>query len=259
MDAVDLAREAALVGGRILSAAAVDGPRRVDFKGATDLVTEVDRASEDAIRAFLARHTPEVPVLGEETGGRVTDTCWIVDPLDGTTNFVHGFPFFSVSVALRVDGVIAAGAVHAPLAERTWTASRGGGAFVDGRRLAVSAVERLDHALVCTGFSTDPAIRCGPALALLGRVLPACRAFRRTGSAAIDLALVAEGRLDAFWELALKPWDVAAGVLFVEEAGGRVCAVDGGPLDLAAPDPLATNAHLQAAMLACLRGEAPGR
>jgi myo-inositol-1(or 4)-monophosphatase len=194
-----------------------------------DLVTEVDRLSEDAIRTVIARHYPDHAVLGEEQGQDVTARCrWIVDPLDGTVNYAHGFPFYCVSVALEVDGAIVAGVVLDTANGERFTAARGHGAFVDGRRMHVSTTPDPRQALLSTGFAYGGDIIAKNA-AVFARMLPETRALRRAGAAALDLCYVAAGRADGYWELGLNAWDVAAGMLLIREAGGTVTGPDGSP------------------------------
>jgi myo-inositol-1(or 4)-monophosphatase len=250
---LDVALEAAHAAGRRLVEAHRTGPDHVDHKGAVDLVTEVDRACEAAVRAVLDRHTPDIPVLGEEEGGDFdAPTRWVVDPLDGTTNFVHGFPWFCVSVGLEVDGVREVGVVLDPLRPACFTARRGHGAHLDGRRLRVSDTRRLDAALVATGFAYDRRERARAYLSYVQAMIRHAQGIRRAGAAALDLAWLAAGRLDAYWEFNLKPWDVSAGALLVEEAGGRITDHAGGPLHGRFPAPLASNGHLHDAALGVL-------
>jgi myo-inositol-1(or 4)-monophosphatase len=251
---LQLAVRAAHAAGDVLIAAADSGPRMVSQKGSrVDLVTEVDRAAEAAIRKVLVAATPNVPILGEEEGGDFDSlTRWVVDPLDGTTNFVHGFPFWCVSVALEVDGVGEVGVVFDPVRNKTYQAARGKGAFLGDRRLLVSGTKSMDEALVGTGFPYDRRDKAAFYLAHVQKMMVAARGVRRAGAAALDLALLAEGALDAFWEFRLAPWDVAAGVVLIREAGGMVTAHDGGPLQRRTPSPLATNAVLHNAMLVLL-------
>lgn len=254
MNELDVALEAASAAGALLRRYVDRRPDQVRRKsGAIDLVTEVDRASEDTIRAVFARHTPDIPVLGEEGGGsRGPGARWVVDPLDGTTNFVHGFPFYNVSIALVVDGRSEVGVVYDPVRDRTYAARRGGGAWRGGQRLAVSDVRTLGEALVGTGFPYDRQHQAHVYLAYWDWFLRRTHGIRRAGAAALDLSLAAEGALDVFWEFHLSLWDVAAATLFVEEAGGVVTDVHGGSLDPADPCPLATNGHLHEAALAGL-------
>jgi myo-inositol-1(or 4)-monophosphatase len=229
-------------------------PTRVEHKGAIDLVTEVDLASEARIREDLARETPDIPVQGEEGGGVGVGLRWVVDPLDGTTNFVHGYPFYAVNVAL-VDGERPlVGCTYDPVRDRAHVAWRGGGSWVDGRRAQVSATVDLGAALCVTGFPYDRRERADAYLAYVGRVLRTTQGMRRSGSAAMDLAVLAEGCSDVFWEFGLKPWDTSAGVVLIEEAGGRVSQIDGSVWVPTAPSIVATGARLHDEALALLRG-----
>ena len=252
----DLAVRATLEGGRVLreawEAGRGDGApaREVEAKASGDYVTEVDRRAERAIGSLLRAEAPDVAVVGEELGGEVgsrSDRFWLVDPLDGTTNFFHGLPVFGVSVALMDGGRPVAGAVHAPVLALTFSAARGLGAAEGGGPLRVSTRDPAT-AVVATGFP----FRVKDRLPEYERVLrPALRTFedlRRPGAASLDLAWVAAGTLDGFFELGLSPWDVAAGGLLVEEAGGRVTAWDGGP-DYLSGDILAGNTAVHAALL----------
>lgn len=249
MTLLAVATEAAHAAGAILRRAYAARPGPVERKGAVDLVTETDRACERAVRQVLGRHTPDIPILGEEEGGAVTAaTRWVVDPLDGTTNFVHGFPWFAVSIALEVDGHPEVGVVLDPLRDRAFTAQRGRGAHANGERLRVSTTATLNDALIASGFPYDRRERADFYLARVRAVLLQCQGIRRAGAAALDLALVAAGQLDGYWESGLQPWDVAAGRLLVTEAGGRVTALDGGPLDRDRPNPLATNGAVHEAL-----------
>jgi myo-inositol-1(or 4)-monophosphatase len=225
----DLAVRAALEGGRVILEGR-GGPGEVRAKGAGDYVTEVDRASEGTIRTVLREAAPGIPVVGEELGGdEAGDRFWLVDPLDGTTNFVHGFPAVGVSVALIVEDRPVAGAVHAPFLGETWTAARGLGAVDDaGRRLRVSD-RPPERAVVGTGFPFRSKHRLEEYLAVF---VPALRRFedlRRPGAVCLDLAWVASGVFDGFFELGLGDYDVAAGGLLVEEAGGSVTDWAGSP------------------------------
>jgi myo-inositol-1(or 4)-monophosphatase len=223
-------------------------PHQVRFKGEIDLVTEADLASEKIIIARLNRAFPAVPVLAEESSPDYRQIpagpVWIIDPLDGTTNFAHGFPVFAVSIAYSVDRLSLIGIIYCPLQDELFLAWRGGGAWLNGRRLAVSRRERLVESLVGTGFPYAIRENLDDVLAKLGKVLPRVRDLRRAGAAAVDLAYVACGRLDGFWERELKPWDTAAGYLLVEEAGGRVSDFGGGAWDPYRTEILASNAIL---------------
>jgi myo-inositol-1(or 4)-monophosphatase len=244
----DIAEAAARAGGAIVRAA-LDGPAQVRNKGAVDLVTEVDLASEAAILALLNDRMPGVPVLAEEGGGASSAaTRWVVDPLDGTTNFVHGFPSFGVSVALQQEGRIIAGCVYDPVRHQAYSAGRDLGAHCEGRPLRVSAVSSLDRALLLTGFAYDRRQRADFYLRFVKAFLEKSQGLRRAGSAAMDMCHVAAGRADGFWEFGLNVWDIAAGVLLIEEAGGRVSDMLGGPLHFDKPRLLATNGWVHAEM-----------
>lgn len=229
-------------------------PLEVQHKGEIDLVTDVDRACEDAVVALLRARFPGHDIVTEETqlerGG--SSYVWFVDPLDGTTNYAHGYPFFCSSVALTRDGESVAGAVYDPLKDELFSAERGGGAYCNGRRLHVSASTELLRSLLVTGFPYDLRDDLEGKLRLFKRFMGHARAIRRDGAAALDLCYLAAGRIDGFWEEKLQPWDVAAGALIVEEAGGRVSRFDGAGLALRADEVLATNGHLHDAMLAVL-------
>jgi myo-inositol-1(or 4)-monophosphatase len=194
----------------------------------TDLVTEADQASERLIVSRLARERPADAILAEESGatGGSSGLTWVVDPLDGTINFVYGFPVFGVSIACRSGTTTLLGVVHDPLRSETFTAIRGAGAFRNGARLRLEAGPEIGEALVGTGFSYESARRQAQGR-LVARVLPVVRDIRRAGAAAIDLCWVACGRLDAFYEAGLAPWDLAAGALIVAEAGGTVTEAGG--------------------------------
>jgi len=222
-------------------------------KGAVDLVTQIDLAAEAAICAVLERDSPGVPILAEERGGaRNAPTRWIIDPLDGTTNFVHGFPHYAVSVALEVDGVLQGGCIADPRNGSVAVAGRGLGATLDGHALTVSDTPDLDSALFLTGFAYDRRSRPDFYLKRVRRALVAGRGLRRCGAATHDFLHIAIGRADVDWEFALGPWDVAAGILLVEEAGGRVTTLTGGAVNIDKPEILATNRRLHDAALALL-------
>ncbi len=228
-------------------------PRSVRYKGATDPVTEVDLACETAIREILTAGAPGIPIMGEEGGGAEgLSTRWIVDPLDGTVNFLHGFPMVGVCVALQDAGELEVGVVYDPIRDHCYRAARGRGADRNGERLRVSDTGDLDRALVASGFPYDRRENADVYLRFVKAFLERAQGFRRAGAAGLDLAMLATGQLDGFWEFDLKPWDVAAGTLIIREAGGRVCDMAGGPLDLDRPRILATNGRIHDAMLAVL-------
>ena len=210
----------------------------VDRKGETDLVTEADRASEDLVLSRLRSEFPGTNILAEESGlsGEPEGDLWVVDPLDGTTNFAHGIPVWSVSIGMLRNGRPEIGVVLDPNRGECFAARRGGGAYCNDAPLAISTREQLLESVLVTGFPYD--LRTSPVNNLdhWEHLMKECRAVRRLGSAAIDLAWTAAGRFDAFWELKLHSWDVAAGALLVEEAGGAVTRFDGAPFDVLAPE-----------------------
>jgi myo-inositol-1(or 4)-monophosphatase len=243
-DLLTVASTAARAGGAYLrTVERPHNPAGWTAKGRADWATHVDRASEEIITRMLIEAEPGSRVIGEElnpevvTGGLV----WVVDPLDGTTNFLHGFPAYAVSIAAVVDGSLEAAVVlHVPL-DRLTTATRGGGAWENGTRLAVSSITDPAHALIGTGFPFRDFTRLDPYLAQLTRVLLGATGVRRPGAAAIDLADVAAGRFDGFWEQRLSAWDIAAGTLLVREAGGRVTDFAGRDLGVEHGEILAGN------------------
>jgi myo-inositol-1(or 4)-monophosphatase len=237
---------------------------RVSKKGEIDLVTEVDLECERMCRSVLAERFPDHDVLAEEFGaGRSTRAPsrwrWVFDPLDGTTNYAHGLPIYCASLGLEIDGRTDVGAVYDTSRRELFTAVRGEGARLNGQPLAVSETGTLIDALIVTGFPYDVHQKAGDLVALFGAFLSRARAVRRLGSAALDLCYVAAGRFDAFWEQHLKPWDVAAGALIVEEAGGRVTGMDGSPFDAAAAHLVASNGRVHEEMLTVIRGFRAGR
>lgn len=232
------------------------GRLRVDKKGVIDLVTDVDVEVERGFRAMIAERFPDHQVLAEELGGASAvppGPCWVFDPIDGTTNYAHGLPIFCASLALEIDGRADVAAVYDPTRKELFTAERGGGAFLNGRRLKVSDAAVLLDAMVVTGFPYDVHQRVDEIVGLFGAFVGRARAVRRLGSAALDLCYVAAGRLDGFWETDLKPWDIAAGLLIVQEAGGRVTSMRGEPFTSRGRHILATNGHVHEEMLGVIR------
>jgi myo-inositol-1(or 4)-monophosphatase len=225
-----------------------DLPRRIRFKSnLKDLLTETDGAVEALLRDRLAALLPEAGFLGEEGSPKLglAGLKWVVDPVDGTTNFAHGVPFMATSIALCQDGEPLLGVVNLPLMGELFEAQAGNGARLNGREIHVSEVSNLAQALVSTGFPNDIARHQDAILRQLSLALPATQGVRRAGAAALDLAFVACGRYDAFFEFALNPWDTAAGVLLVREAGGRVGVMtENQPYELGGPNILVSNAEL---------------
>ena len=202
---------------------------QIETKGENDFVSDVDRMAEDEIRAVLGQAYPEHAIIGEERGGAEdADYVWLVDPLDGTLNYLRGFPQFAVSIALKYRGALEAGVIYDPVRQELWTAKRGGGCTFEGRRMRLQPRPGLDNALLGTGFPLRLRDYHDAYLGMFGDIFRRAGDIRRAGSAALDLAYVACGRLDGFWEIGLKPWDMAAGALMIREAGGIVGDFAGG-------------------------------
>ena len=231
---------------------------KVTHKGDIDLVTEADLVAERLIVERVRSYYPRHSILAEESGashregGAGSEYRWVIDPLDGTTNYSHGYPCFCVSVGLerRGEGVVL-GVIYDPTRDETFAAERGGGATLNGRRIRVSDVDDLNSAMLCTGFPYDVRER-GDFARHFHHFIMHAQAVRRDGSAALDLAYVAAGRFDGFWEEGLNPWDVAAGVCIVEEAGGRVSRYDDSPFDIYTPPILVSNNLIHEQMMRVL-------
>ena len=215
---------------------------KIEYKGEADLVTVADRSSEELIRERIHQQWPGHGILGEEQGlsGAGSEYRWYVDPLDGTTNFAHGFPVFCVSLALEHKGQRIAGVVYDPTREEMFVAEQGSGAYLNQQPIHVSAVTRLAESLVATGFPSHKRHK-NPNIHFYHQITLRSHGVRRAGSAALDLCYVACGRLEAFWEFKLNPWDTAAGVLMVQEAGGRVTNFAGGDFNIDSRETLASN------------------
>lgn len=251
---IEIAREA----GALL----MDYYGRVAFelKGDADLVTEADRASERLIVERLRSHFPGHSIVAEEGGGNLGDSeyTWFVDPVDGTTNFAHGFPVFNVTLAVEHKGELVAGVIFDPTRQEMFAAEKGGGAYLNGEKIRVSPVKTLDSALVSTGFPSRKR-HLNINIYFYWEMAMRTHGVRRAGSAAIDLAYVACGRFESFWEFGLSPWDMAAGILLVEEAGGKCTDMHGAHRDVRGPNLLVTNGAIHGEMLGAFAEVFAGR
>lgn len=243
--AIEISREA----GAILRADHQQ-PKRFAYKGEVDLVTESDRRSEDLVVSKLRERFPDHGIVAEEGSGKAAagaKYCWHVDPLDGTTNFAHGYPCFAVSIGLVEDGLPIAGAILNPVHDELFSAALGEGAYLNGNRIRVSSVESLSQSLVATGFPTHHRKKSAN-INYYWEFTLRSHGVRRDGAAALDLCSVACGRFDGFWEFGLKSWDTAAGTILVREAGGMVTAIDGNPYQPGAPVMIASNGKVHQEM-----------
>jgi myo-inositol-1(or 4)-monophosphatase len=245
----DFAIETARAAGALLKEN-VGKLNRIEFKGAVDIVTEVDRKSEELIMAAIRKSFPGHGILTEESPEVKQDSpCkWIIDPLDGTTNYSHGFPFFCVSIGFEVEGEVRFGAVYDPMLDELYTAEKGKGAFLNGKKIKVSAIDELGRGLLATGFPYDLRASKDNNLDFFSQFSLKAQAIRRAGSAALDLCYIASGRFDGYWEMKLRPWDVAAGTLIVAEAGGQVTDFSGGRFSIYGKECLASNGLLHGEM-----------
>jgi myo-inositol-1(or 4)-monophosphatase len=249
---LEVAVEAARAAGELLRER-FGAKQTVRYKGEVDIVTEVDERAERVIREILLSAFPTYGILAEE-GGELSgedDACWVVDPLDGTTNYAHGLPIFSVSIALERRGEAVLGVVHDPMRGETYVGERGEGATVNGEPIGVSDTGDLIQSLLVTGFPYDRE-HVPAALDLFGRFTLLSQCMRRLGSAALDLCYVASGRLDGYYERGIHAWDMAAGALIVKEAGGKVTDYRGGMLDLRGREMVASNGHLHPVILSTI-------
>lgn len=259
MNDLELAIHAARAGGVILR----DGFDRgvtAHYKRRFDPVTEIDHASEAAVLSIISEHRPDDAILAEESGGTVPDgRLWIVDPLDGTVNYVHGIPQIAVSIGLWENDHPIVGVIYDPLRDECFSAAAGHGAYLNERSITVSATQHLDRSVTATGFPYDHGDYPDEYAAVLGAVLASVNGIRRFGSAALDLAWVAAGRYEAYWELGLAPWDQAAGILIVREAGGRVTDFGGTDSVPTTPMVLSSNGLIHDALQAILKPALPDR
>jgi myo-inositol-1(or 4)-monophosphatase len=256
---LNTAVKAARKAGNIINRASLDiDLLQVSAKGQADFVTEVDKAAEQAIIDILSQAYPDHGFIAEESGTHrpagSSDFTWIIDPLDGTTNFIHGFPQYAVSIACQQGDQIVHGVVYDPSRNDLFTATRGRGAFLNERRIRVSRRTQMRESLIGTGFPFRDLARLDQYLDIFKRVTAATAGIRRPGSAALDLAYVAAGRYDAFWEFGLSPWDMAAGMLLVTEAGGLVTDENGGNQALQTGNVVAGNPKIHESLLRLVRG-----
>lgn len=236
-------------------------PKQIDYKGAIDLVTTTDRDSEHCVVEVLQRNFPEHSILAEEETDRIgaeNAYRWIIDPLDGTTNFAHAYPQFCVSIALEHKGATILGLVYDPLRRECFRAIRGGGATLNGSPIQVSQVNELNHSLLATGFPYDQRDNADFYLTYFKAFMTRTQSIRRAGAAALDICYLACGRVDGFWELKLKPWDVAAAALIVQEAGGELSDFAGNEFSINAGETLASNGLIHREMLDVMRTLASG-
>ncbi|MBN2373268.1 inositol monophosphatase [bacterium] len=238
----DLAVEAARKAGRI-QREGLGRDIKIRLKGPKNLVTEIDKGCEEAITSLIIERYPEHGILAEEGGARKTSSPyrWIIDPLDGTTNYTHAYPFFCVSIALEENGEIVVGVVYDPVKDEMFCARKREGAWMNGCPVHVSRIDKLEKALVAAGRLTKKDRDVDVQFASFRKLASKALALRIDGAAALDMCYVAIGRFDAFWEYGLKPWDTAAGWLIIKEAGGQVSAFNGGPFDPFGPEVLASN------------------
>ena len=249
-----VAAEAAQKAGRMLRRM-LGNAHRIVKKGEIDLVTEADLAAEKVILQTMARNFPGDIIMSEEAGthGEKSSRIWLIDPLDGTTNYAHRFPFFAVSIALEIEKEVVLGVVYNPHMDEFFEAARGKGARLNGEPLRVSNTRTLQDSLLATGFPYDVHERPEKVMTLLERMIVRAQGVRRLGSAALDLCYVAAGRLDGFWEQDLKPWDTAAGEIIVREAGGRVTTFDGRPYTPYLRNVVASNGYIHDEMVEVTR------
>ncbi|MFN6563841.1 MAG: inositol monophosphatase family protein [Nostoc sp. ChiSLP01] len=245
---LDIATEAALAGGGILQAYLGKLEDAIVEKGRPgDLVTAADKASEELVLEILRRHFPQHSILAEESGklgDRESEYLWAIDPLDGTTNYAHQYPLFAVSIGLLINGVPQVGVIYDPFHNELFRAAAGLGATRNRRPIAVSTTSELNKSLLVSGFAYDRRETPDNNYAEFIHLTHLTQGVRRSGSASLDLAYVACGRVDGYWERGLSPWDIVAGIILVQEAGGKVTAYDGTPLKIESGRILATNGHI---------------
>lgn len=258
-DSLKAAEEASQMAGNVLRQH-IGAARKISFKGAVNLVTDFDKRSQDMIFSFLSSRFPDHDFLAEEglREQKGSDYRWIIDPIDGTTNYAHNVPIFCVSIALEWKEKIVCGVIHDPMRDETFSAIAGKGAEINGRKIRISSTDDLDKSLLATGFPYDLRESEVNNIDHFVHFATRVQAIRRCGSAALDLCYVACGRFDGFWELKLNPWDIAAGVLIVEEAGGVVTDFRGNVVSIYGKDILASNGLIHQQMIQVLKmGQQP--
>jgi myo-inositol-1(or 4)-monophosphatase len=251
--AINLARDAGdLLRGKFNST------HEIHYKGEINLVTEADKMSEDLIIAAINNSFPDHGILAEESPAQNLQAMmrWIIDPLDGTTNYAHGYPVFCVSIALENEGMIVLGVIYDPLRDDMFVAERGCGAYLNGKKMKVSQTATLSRSLLATGFPYDIRVSEDNNLNYFNLMAMEVQAIRRAGAAALDIAYLAAGRFDGFWELKLMPWDMAAACLMVEEAGGMITDMFGGKWDISLPDVLVSNGLIHEQMISVFKRSA---
>jgi myo-inositol-1(or 4)-monophosphatase len=248
--AINLAREA----GTLLTGK-FNSKHEIHYKGEIDLVTEADKMSEDLIIAAINSSFPDHGILSEESPAQNSQAKlrWIIDPLDGTTNYAHGYPVFCVSIALENEGVIVLGVIYDPLRQDMFVAERGKGAYLNGKKLKVSATAKLSRSLLATGFPYDIRVSKDNNINHFNLMAVEAQAIRRAGAAALDIAYLAAGRFDGFWELKLMPWDMAAGCLMVKESGGIISNMSGGSWDIYSSNVIASNGLIHEQMISVFK------
>lgn len=251
------AEEAALAGGKVLMEY-FEKPFDIEFKGDANLVTVADRRSEEAIVSIITKYYPGHQILAEEgtTNNNISEYRWIIDPLDGTTNFAHSLPIFAVSIGLELNGNMVMGVVYDPVRGECFTAMEGCGAYLNGKAIHVSKADTLDKSLLATGFPYDRRINPDEYLLYFREFLKTAQEIRRPGAATIDMCYVASGRFDGFWEPKLQPWDIAASAVIVKEAGGRLSDYKGGEFSIYGKETVASNGKIHGEMIEVLREEA---
>lgn len=244
---------ATIAGSEIL--AAQSGGSKVEYKGEIDLVTEMDLRAEEIIKEFLSSKFPHIGMLAEESGlsGSGSSIRWIIDPIDGTTGYSHGIPHFAVSIALEQDGILEVGVVFNPPLNECFSAIKGEGAYLNGSPIGVSDTREIKRSLLATGFPYDRQTSPDNNVAQFNAFLMKAQGIRRLGSAALDLCYTAAGRFDGYWEMKLKPWDTAAGILILTEAGGKVTDYKGGAYSIYDAELLCSNGHIHDQMIDILK------